>query len=240
MPDDTNQAAAAGTNPGAGENGKSDANQKPDAAAGSGEASGEGEGGAGKPGAVQAKAPQTKVPDDSDDDGKEPPTRQGLTPKDFIIQRQQKKIAKMATAPKDDEDTEDDQIAPEDEDLITKVVAKRFGPILEKTLSAEDDREISAFLTANPDFKPFEVKARRYISHPSRRHLPIESVFYEVAGKKLLQIGAKRQVAADAEAKATATGGGTSRGGKTGKGVWDMTPQEFEAHKQRIRTSQQA
>lgn len=202
---------------------------------------GEGEG-------KDAKAPkdgsqQGDSDDDGKDDGKEPDTRKRLSTKDFIVGRQRAKIAKSAKAGegdgkegKDGEGADGDgDVAPEDEELINKVVAKNFAPILDKTISAEDDKEVAVFLKENPDFAPFEAKARRYIAHPSRRHLPIEAIFYEVAGNKLLKIGAERQKKADEEANKTQTGGGSSRAGEGGKSVWDLTPDEFAAEQEKIR-----
>jgi len=173
----------------------------------------------------------------------EPTTRQRMSPKDFIIQRQQKKIEKLKDKSQhsenaDNEEKEDeDEIAPEDEALISKVVAKRFAPLLEKTMADEDSKEISDFLSENPEFKPYEAKARKYISHPSRRHLPISSIFYEVAGKDLMKLGAERGRKADEEARQTQTGGGSGRGGNEGKKIWNMSPQEFAAEQEKVRRS---
>jgi len=259
MPEENNNAAGQGADNSAaddaGENkqGAGADNQSVDNA-GAGDA-GDDKGGAGegenkdtqKGNDKNAKAPAKSKDTQFDDDGVEPATRKAMSPKDFIIQRQQRKIAKMQQhkakddAGGDDEEDDDDEVAPEDEALITKVVAKKFAPIFEKTLAAEDERDIAAFLKENPDFLPFEAKARRFIAHPSRRHLPVESVFYEVAGKHLLKMGAERGKKADEEAKATQTGGGSNRGGDGGKkSDWDMSKEEFEAKQERIRRSRES
>jgi len=128
--------------------------------------------------------------------------------------------------------SEDDEIAPDDEALIKRVVAPMLQPVLEKTLRAEDEQEIKEFLTLNPDFKPFEAKARRFMQHPSRRQLPIKSIFYEVAGDQLLKIGADRKAKADEKAKQTQTGGGSNRAGEgEGRSDWELSKEEFEAKK---------
>lgn len=178
------------------------------------------------------------------DDKEEPAVRKRLSTQDFIIGRQRAKIAKenakkddddgAGDGKKDDETDEDDDIAPEDEAMISKVVAKRFAPIIDKSLAADDDKEVTEFVKTNPDFKPYEAKARRFMNHPSRRSLPIEAIFYEVAGKDLIKIGAERQKAADEKAKASQTGGGSNRAGEGAKNVWDMTPDEFAQEQQRV------
>lgn len=252
MPEiDNNQAAGAGNN--AGENNQAGADQETDKKPAStdtgNEDAGKGadQGGEGakdtSKGQNNAKAPTdaSKGDDEDKDDLKEPPTRPRMSTQDFIIGRQKAKLAKQAKAGEgedggeDNKESEDDEIAPEDEALISKVVAKKFAPLLDKTIQAEDDKEVGDFLKDNPDFKPFEAQARRYMAHPSRRHLPVQTIFYEVAGNKLLKIGAERQRKADTEAKNTQTGGGSSRAGEGAKNVWDLSTEEFEAEKERVR-----
>lgn len=241
MPDE-NKAAGQGENQDAGEKQQTGADQKPATDAGAEDA------GAGKSGGGddkdKAKAPPadtSKKDDEFVDDGTEPPTKARMSSKDFIIQRQQAKIAKLKAKADEGGDAgdtgegEDEEVAPEDEALIGKVVAKKFAPFLDKAQSTEDDREISEFVAKNPEFKPFEAKVRRYIAHPSRRQLPVESVFYEVAGRGLLKIGADRQKKADEDAKQTQTGGGSGRSGEGGKTAWDMSKEEFEAEQARVR-----
>lgn len=194
--------------------------------------------------ANKAKAPtdNPKKEDKSDnefkDDGKEPPVRTRMSSKDYIIARQRAKIAKQQKANGDDDDESDDDIAPEDEELITKVVAKKFAPIIDRTQQAENEKEIAEFIEKNPDFKPFVAKVKRYIVHPSRRNLPVESIFYEVAGQDLLKIGAQRQQKAEEEARKTQTGGGSARGGGNEKTAWDLSEKEFEAEKEKVRRGQ--
>jgi hypothetical protein len=188
-------------------------------------------------GTEDTKSKETMDTQDKGTQDDEPIVRKRMSPKDFIIQRQQKKIEKLKEKQTSEggNEEDEDEIAPEDETLITKVVAKQLAPILDKQIAEEDEQEVSKFLTENPDFKPYEAKARKYMSHPSRRHLPIETIFYEVAGKDLMKLGAERNRKADEEAKQTQTGGGSSRGGGKAKNAWEMTPEEFEAEKEKTR-----
>ena len=185
-----------------------------------------------------AKAPPVDTSEDDDkDDDKEPEIRKRMSNKDYIIQRQQKKLSKK----KDDSDDGDsgdtyDDITPEDEALVNRIVAKNFAPVIEKSLADDDNREVADFLEKNPDFKPFEAKVRRFMKHESRMQLPVKSIFYEVAGDKLMKIGAERNKKAEVEAKNSATGGGSNRAGEGSKKVADLTPEEFEAEQQRVRT----
>jgi hypothetical protein len=263
MPDDQkiDQSAGEGadkaTGAGEGQDNATDDKEKGAATDTGKEDAGKGEGTEGGEGADQkdtskgqegqeksAKAPNKETQKDDDiDDGKEPEVKPRMSTKDFIIQRQQRKLNKQAKAG-DGEDKEtgedDEEVAPEDEALINKVVSKTFAPIIDKTLAAEDEQEIQSFIKDNPDFKPFEAKARRYMQHPSRRQLPVKSIFYEVAGDKLLKIGAERSKAADEKAKNTQTGGGSNRAGEGAKSDWDLPKDEFEAKQERVRRGQQA
>jgi hypothetical protein len=242
MPDDEKIIATDADNKGEGEGQGSDQNKDAkDTNAGGEDANkgdddkgeGEGEKDTSK-GNEKAKAPQ----EGSQDDDKEPDVRKRLSKQDFIIGRQKAKLAKTQEKQDDDKDDEgddDDVVAPEDEAMISKVVAKKFAPIIEKSLADDDNQEIASFLSENPDFKEFEAKARRYMQHPSRRQLPIKAIFYEVAGDKLIKIGAERQRLADEKAKNSQSGGGSNRGGEGSKSVWDLTPEEFAEQQERVR-----
>jgi hypothetical protein len=109
-------------------------------------------------------------------------------------------------------------------------------PLLKQNAAQENEKELSAFIAGNPDFKPFETKIRRYMEHPTRAGIPVKAIAYEVAGDKLMQIGAKRAKVADDKARETQTGGGSSREGAGDKSVWDMTPDEFAAQQQKVRS----
>lgn len=179
----------------------------------------------------------TKTTDVSQDTDEEPVVRERLSKRDYIIGRQKAKLAKEQAKATEirDEDIDYNNVTPEDEALISKVVAKRFAPIIEKSLAAEDEVEIKEFLTNNPDFAPFEAKARKFMQHESRRHLPIKTIFYEVAGDHLLKIGAERERQAETKARASQTGGGSVRTAAGKPDVWKLSPDEFRAEQDRLR-----
>jgi hypothetical protein len=68
--------------------------------------------------------------------------------------------------------------------------------------------------------------------------LPIKTIFYEVAGDKLLKIGAERARKADKSAKETQTGGGSTRSGEGVKGAWDMPKDDFAKKQEEVRRKQ--
>jgi len=181
------------------------------------------------------KSKKSTSKDDDEDEDKEPPTRK--RPIDFIKERQERrKATKGGEKDKDkaSDDDEDDDIDPADKETIGKVVEKALKPFVEKEAKAQDEQEIKTFLTDNPDFKPYEAKARKYMSHPSRKDVPIEEIFYGVAGKDLLKIGAKRGKIADQEAKKTKSGGGAADAGGV-KSNANLSREELEAKQQEVR-----
>lgn len=183
------------------------------------------------------KSKKSTSKDDKEDEDKEPPTRK--RPIDFIKERQERRKAKGGdTKDKDkatgDED-EDDDIDEADEKTIGKIVDRKLKPLVEERMKEADDQEIKTFLTDNPDFKPYEAKARKYMSHPSRKDVPISEIFYGVAGADLLKIGAKRGKIADNEAKKSKTGGGSQDAGGV-KPVSEMSKAELEAKQNEVRS----
>lgn len=142
----------------------------------------------------------------------------------------------------DNDDDENDDIAPEDEEMVDKVINKKYGDKFDK-LDAQIDQvnnqadktELDNFISENPDFKPYEAKIAKFWKHPSRNHLPIESVAYEVAGKDLIKLGAKKGKIADENAKREAGGGNSSGGIDSGKKVAEMSDAEFDAEVEKVK-----
>lgn len=189
--------------------------------------------------------------DDTGDDGKEgegkdddeEPVVRKKTAKDYIIQRQQKKIQKMQQKKEesDDDDNadEDDDISPEDEKVVDKIIQRRYGDKFAKLEQVEDEKEMDTFLSANPDFKAYKQKIWKFWQHPSRNHLPVETVAFEVAGRDLLKIGAKRAQEANNKARQTSSDGASSRGASGGKVDYNsMSDADFERRVQEVKRKQ--
>ena len=195
--------------------------------------------GADKSGADNAgqgdKADKTKKVEANPNADEEPKSRKRNI--DFILQRKNDKIAKLEkenNGANEDED-EGDDIDDDDAKIIDKRVAKAMTPFIQKQMLEEDESEISIFVKDNPDFAPYADKVRKFAQHPTRREMPIKSIFYEVAGDDLLKIGAAREKKATDKAKESSAGGGDGTGGESEKGVWDLTPAEFAAQQEKLR-----
>lgn len=172
-------------------------------------------------------------PDSKPDVDEEPKTRKRNV--DFIIERKNRKIEKLKNKEEANEDEEDDDIDPDDAKIIGKQVEKYLSPFIAKQMEEEDTQEINTFVKDNPDFAPYIDRVKKFAQHPSRKDMPIKSIFYEVAGDDLLKIGAKRAQKANEEAKESSAGGGSSQGDTTEKSIWDLTPEEFTARQEELR-----
>jgi len=135
----------------------------------------------------------------------------------------------------DSDDDSDDEIDPRDKEVVKEIVQDAIKPLVERQMKEEDEKELNGFLSENPDFKPFEKKIRRFMAHPSRAHLPIKTIAYEVAGDKLLSIGARRAREADADGQQTEGAGSSSRTQSKGGSVWEQDSKSFEEKQQEVR-----
>ena len=160
----------------------------------------------------------------------EPPTRK--TPYDYILERKAKKLEKLKAEKISKIDNElseldgpeDDNIDPEEEEKIDKVVQKKYGQQFEEMASQKVKADVQEFFNTHPQgkhFKEFEAKILKYAAHPSRAHLPIQTIAFEVAGDKLLRIGAEMAKSADEEAAKSKAGGSPAR--KSDGGVKDYS-----------------
>lgn len=168
------------------------------------------------------------------DDGEEPELRKpkaGAPNSEWAAWRAQEKAKKEKSgeSEKDDdaEDSDDDDLSDEDAAAIDKRIEKHIAPFKKAAAEQEVETEIASFLQTNPDFKPFADKVRRWANHPNRSGVPVKSIFYEVAGDKLMAIGAKRAVAANKKANKMKSSGGQNADKKGGKSYSDMSLDDF-------------
>lgn len=187
--------------------------------------------------------------DDEDsfqDDGADPTVRDSSY---YIGMRHGKKAAKAAKkdtdqgkGDDDDEDggtdgDDDDDIHPEDREILNDAVRKAVEPLTSKLAEQEDAKELQAFLTGNPAFKPYEKRIERFMKHPTRKHLPVATVAMEAVGPEgMMKIGARMARSADHKKQTSKSAPGNGpRGGGNAKSVWDMDSKSFEAMQNEVR-----
>lgn len=180
------------------------------------------------------------------DDEDEIPIRK--TRLDYILERKAKrlekikqdKLAKLDSELKeqgegDDEDDDLSDIEDDDEKKIVNTMKKYFGETVEKLSSKEVESEVNAFIEKDGRFAPFKDKIVKWAKHPAYAKLPVDRLAYAVVGPKLAEILSQKKQELEDEAEKSRMGG-SGRRTVTKKGVWEMTPQEFEAHLHRIQT----
>lgn len=219
---------------------ESDEGSDDDAGGGEGDESDDSEEGDGK---GKKGSSQQKNKQDEDDD-EDVPTRKPKTPADFVALRRGKALEKARNANKGkgqggdgegDDGDDDDANDTDPRSIAKKAVAEALAPFAERLEQEEVDTEIANFVQDNPDFKEFAPKVAKWSQNDAWKGVPIERIFYAVAGKQLLKIGADRTREADKNAKKGRTGGGT--GGDEGKRTnWSDAPlDEVGAEIERIK-----
>lgn len=161
-----------------------------------------------------------------------PEVRGGETPKPEVKPK-----------PKDGEGAdEDDEIDPETEKIVQKVVGRQLSPLQEQikkqqeALQAQQDKvEIDSYIAANPDFSKYRKAIETYAQHPAYKNIPISNIAAIVASKDLMKIGAqKEREAAEAAARSKSGGNNARPTGSGGKDWSTATPEEVQAKRNEI------
>lgn len=122
----------------------------------------------------------------------------------------------------DDDADDDEDLSPEDKKKIDKYLAKKLDPVTSSVHSQRVETELSQILAANPEYKPYEAKIRRFVNHENRsglikQGLPVKTVVLEALAPHLQQIGVAKAKAADEKAARTRVDGSSSRPDAPGK-----------------------
>jgi len=134
---------------------------------------------------------------------------------------------------KEAKDKDDDEVDPDDEKVIEKIVAKKLK---EAGLSTTKDQvEVDAYLRANPDFGKYRSVMLKYLAHPAYRNIPVSNVAAIVAAKDMQKLGAKKEREVSKKAKATQSGGSSARKADGGKIDWfKASSKEVEAEVSKV------
>lgn len=149
------------------------------------------------------------------------------------------------TKPKQEADPkkgdDDDEIDPDDEKTISKVVKKELGEVTEalKQLNQlKDANEVDSLIRNAPEYSKYREVALKYMAHPAYANVPAKNIMAIVASNDLQKLGAQKEREAQKKAADTKGGGGQSRTPTTGKFDWSTaSKEEFEAEKLRVMQS---
>jgi hypothetical protein len=142
----------------------------------------------------------------------------------------------------DDKKGKDDEGSGDDE--VRTSINSAIAPIQEKIQLTERKAELETFFQTEVGalLRPYEAKIKEFALDKRARGMSVEAVAHAVAGKALLNIGAKMSDEAKAKAKAGSTAastGNAARGGDESGGVPDvstMSKDEFSTMIQGIKS----
>jgi hypothetical protein len=190
-------------------------------------AAGEGDQGTDQQGdAAEGQQPKQNIPE-------EPPERKAF----FIGMRKGKQQARQQQG--DAQQGGNDPYAeydPNDLEVVDQRVQEHIQPYAEQLQQQQVERDVEDFVQQNPEFQPYKDTVRNWAMHESRKNLPVSSIFYEVAGQDLLNIGAQRARSSDAQKMETGgSSGHSTRNEPAAKNPSEMTSAEFEQYKEDVR-----
>lgn len=178
---------------------------------------------------------------DEGDDNKEPQIRvskQNSWKNKYFAEKRLANKKQDKSESDNEGDKEEDEIAPEDEEMVGKVIRKQYGNKFDQMDAQADKSELKEFISDNPDFKPYQAKILKFLQHPSRNHLPIQTVALEAVGlKNLIKFGAKIGKKADDRARKESGGGHSTSRASGEKKVADMSDKEFDAEVEKVKRS---
>jgi hypothetical protein len=130
---------------------------------------------------------------------------------------------------------EDNEVDPDDEVAIGKVVDKKTAELRQTVEKQRDESEVNALLIAKPEFIKYKGVILKYMSHSAYKNIPAYRVAAMVAADDLQRIGAQKEREAQKKANDTQGGGTTVRKQSSGKVDWHTAPKaEFDAEVNRV------
>ena len=79
-------------------------------------------------------------------------------------------------AQKKEEKTEEEEINPDDEQVIKKVVEKRIKPVADILQRVKDEQEVDAFLRVKPELSKYRDVIIKYVQHPAYANIPVYNI----------------------------------------------------------------
>jgi len=138
---------------------------------------------------------------------------------------------RIEIAKKKEAANEEDEIDPDDEVTINKVVDRRVGQLADDLKTTKDQMEVDTFIRDNPEYTKYRGVALKYMKNSSYSNIPAHNIMAMVASKDLQKLGAQKEREAIDRAKNT-SGGGSSFRKPSGGGIdWSKATSEEVATK---------
>jgi len=157
-----------------------------------------------------------------------------MTPRDFILERQEKRKERLAALEKEKNEREE-----MGEDILTReekdAIKNQLDPVINFFQEQADDMAVKNHLSENPNHKKYEGIARKYLKDPAYKNVPVEMIFNHLSYSAAKKAGAKEALAAERAAKENRLSGNSFRkpdGGK--KSFSDLSDKDFEEMNRQI------
>ena len=136
------------------------------------------------------------------------------------------------------EEGDADEAVETDTSEIARTVQKAVSPVLDVVRRQEDERELGAYLSQNPEMKQYEKKARAVMEHPSYKDVAIDFIFSALANKDAEMRGASKAKEAEDKVRKNKISGTASRRESDGQlDIWNLSNEEFKALQNKARTT---
>jgi len=135
------------------------------------------------------------------------------------------------------DDDEGDQIDPDDEKTISKVVKQQLAGVTTQFAEIQklkDDAEVTEFIRVNPEYGKYRNIILKYLAHADYKNIPVYNIAAIVAAKDLQKFGAEKERKAALKAKQTQGGGSTARKAEETIDWYTASREAFEAQRAKI------
>ena len=142
---------------------------------------------------------------------------------------------KVKKKPIEPEPGEGEEVDPEDEKAIGRIVEKKMEAVAKDLGATKDQLEVDGFLRDKPEYSKYRGAMLKYMKHPAYKNIPAHNIAAMVAAKDQQSIGAKKEREAAAKAKETEGGGVSARKPSGGKVDWSKASKEdVEAQRNKV------
>jgi hypothetical protein len=134
---------------------------------------------------------------------------------------------------------EGDDIDPEDEAKISKVVSRYVTPLQQQSIDNQNSIEVDTFIRNSTEKFPFASKYREsiltYMKNPAYARIPAKNIFNIVAAEEMIKFGAEREREASTKAKSTRVTSSSARPISGGQKDWGMASKaDFDAKRAEV------
>jgi hypothetical protein len=155
-----------------------------------------------------------------------------------VIEPETRTTAQIKEDKKVKTEEDEEEIDPDDEKTIGKVVERRMKPVteaLEQLQKVKDEQEVDSFIRSKPEYGKYRDVMIKYVQHPAYANIPVHNIAAIVAARDLQKLGAEKEREASKKAQDTKGNAQPIHKVPGGKPDWSKASKEdFEAQRARV------